>query len=299
MARIKKREKMKHSIEEAIEEYMQDCINRNLSERSIHEYQSHLRSFMLHIGVDYLEDINDKVIQRYVSELPKYHQYSEKSFNNHARFINIFFNWCVEQEYIEKIKIKYKKVEKKLQHVPTTLEVKRLIQTPDITEISYSRLSAWLVCVIITGTGLRVGSIVNLKKSDINLKESVLYIRKTKQRQEMIVKLSPKLKKAIKFYLDVTDNNSDWLITNQYTDEPLQAKVMSNNVRRYGEFLGIKISCHSLRRYFACQCVLSGMPLIQLSRLLGHSSVQMTEVYIQSLGVEDFETKYTNPLERL
>ena len=160
-------------------------------------------------------------------------------------------------------------------------------------------MSAWVSIVIITGTGLRVSSITGIKKEDINFKESTLFIRKIKTRQQMILPMSAKLKKALKFYLDVTDNQSEYLITNQYTDEPLQAKVMSNNVRRYGEWLGIKISCHSLRRFFACENIRNGVPLIQLSRLLGHSSVQMTEIYLQSLTVNDFETKYTNPLERL
>jgi site-specific recombinase XerD len=50
--------------------------------------------------------------------------------------------------------------------------------------------------------------------------------------------------------------------------------------------LGVRLSPHTLRHTFAINFLQSGGDIYMLSRILGHSSVKTTEVYLKSLGVE-------------
>lgn len=300
IARIKKK-LYKHSVEIIVEEYLNDCINRNLSSRTIELYKAHLDSFSMHIGVGYLEDITQEILNCYLSNLNQWHNYSPTSYNNHCRFIRAFFNYAREKEYMGKLKVTYKKIDSKIQFTPDDLEVKRIIERPSL-DVSYSYLSAWLACMIIVSTGTRVGAISNLKKSNVDLKGGTIIFTKTKQRKEMIVKMTPKLKKAISFFLDVTETNSEYLICQQYTEEKLSDRVLSNNVKRFCASRGVpQANAHSLRRYFSCSCLLSGMSIFELSRHLGHSSLEVTQTYVKSLSNLDFEDNFMkmNPLERL
>ena len=70
-------------------------------------------------------------------------------------------------------------------------------------------------------------------------------------------------------------------------------QVSKNNVQRDFKVLaaklgitGVRVSPHTLRHTFAVNFLTSGGDIYLLSRILGHTSVKTTEVYLRSLGVE-------------
>ncbi len=52
-------------------------------------------------------------------------------------------------------------------------------------------------------------------------------------------------------------------------------------------FSGVRCSWHTLRNTMAARYLRAGGNIYYLSKILGHSSVKTTEVYLRSLGVED------------
>ena len=48
-----------------------------------------------------------------------------------------------------------------------------------------------------------------------------------------------------------------------------------------------RVSPHTFRHFFSVQCILNGIDIYTLSKLLGHSEISTTQRYLQSL--EDFE----------
>ena len=75
------------------------------------------------------------------------------------------------------------------------------------------------------------------------------------------------------------------------------------NFRRYLERTGIKkhISPHTLRNNFAKRCLMSGMDIYTLSRILGHSSVTVTEKAYLDIHDHDLKKKYYkySPLDNI
>ncbi len=67
----------------------------------------------------------------------------------------------------------------------------------------------------------------------------------------------------------------------QQLGESMSAVAIFNLVRRYGEKIGLpELAAHDLRRTFAQIGYESGVPLTQISTLLGHSSVNTTQKYL-------------------
>ena len=62
-----------------------------------------------------------------------------------------------------------------------------------------------------------------------------------------------------------------WPVDERRVREALQAGCKAANV--------VTVTPHALRHTFATRCALAGMPLIQLQRILGHASVEVTAKY--------------------
>ena len=110
MARIKTN-KRRYLIEDCITEYIEDCRIRNLSERTIFEYNNHLTSFLYVFNGNYLNEIPNK-LNEYLNDLPNHHDYNITSYNNHSRFINCWLKWCSKEYDIDLPRLPFKKADK-------------------------------------------------------------------------------------------------------------------------------------------------------------------------------------------
>ena len=83
----------------------------------------------------------------------------------------------------------------------------------------------------------------------------------------------------------------------------LPKQATAGGFRRYVRRAEIKkrISPHTLRNNFAKRCLLAGMDIYTLSRILGHSSVTVTEQAYLDVKDEDLKKKYLkySPLDRI
>ena len=80
-------------------------------------------------------------------------------------------------------------------------------------------------------------------------------------------------------------------------------RQFERNFRVYRDRAGITkdITPHGLRNNFAKRCLMTGMDIYTLSRILGHSSVTVTEKAYLDLTVTDIKKNYQrfSPLENM
>ena len=70
-------------------------------------------------------------------------------------------------------------------------------------------------------------------------------------------------------------------------------RSFESNFTRYGERIGDKnIHPHVLRNNFAKRFLMNGGDIFTLSKILGHSSVQVTEQCYLDLQTEDLRVQY-------
>ena len=84
---------------------------------------------------------------------------------------------------------------------------------------------------------------------------------------------------------------------------PLEIHSFESGFRKYLGRAGIDkaYSPHALRNNFAKRCLMNGMDIYTLSRILGHSSVSVTENAYLDLTDRDLRHRYQNfsPMENL
>lgn len=151
------------------------------------------------------------------------------------------------------------------------------------------------------GCGLRrtEGRLLDLE--DINLDRRMLHVRNGKGYKERLVPLSKTHAKHIETY--IYDHRP--LFQNSKTNEALFISWYGRRMESQSILLRLKllqqrsdnitlnqkdIGLHTLRHSIATQLLQEGMELESISRFLGHSSLDSTQIYTHLAGIQNNET---------
>jgi integrase/recombinase XerD len=133
----------------------------------------------------------------------------------------------------------------------------------------------YLLLRVLWRTGVRVNELVNIKPQDVEWNNQVINIIKAKRGKQRRVLLDEDTLKML----------SDYVLAQKIQeDQPifgLTSRQIRYIVKKYGNVIGVDIHPHTLRHSFAIHLVRSGMDLRRLQLLLGHSSLNMTQIYLQ------------------
>ena len=124
----------------------------------------------------------------------------------------------------------------------------------------------------------------------------VLRAEITKGRRDRTVYFSARTEKILRRWLQFKDRyvESDCLFPVKASGMSVTVSNFEANFKGYLRCAGLKetITTHCLRNNFAKRCLMNGMDIYTLSRLLGHSSVTVTERAYLDLTDEDIGKRY-------
>lgn len=145
--------------------------------------------------------------------------------------------------------------------------------------------------------GLRVGEVAALRVSDLILgPDPVIGARlrvQGKGQKERVVPLTAAMVEQWKAWLTRRPmvENELLFITRRRTG--ISTRGIQERLTHYARQAGMQVSCHQLRHTFGRRMVEGQMPVLSLSKLMGHAQVTTTQVYIAGAGVDvraDYET---------
>ena len=312
-----------------IEEFMLFCRSQQLRPKTMSSYEQTLRLFERwcweQFGINTVDHINEGLIHRYINDLMERGKYtfyvndkgkninfpdrrrdfrqqiSTTTINNYLRNLRVFFNWLERNYTIQKNpmkKIRLLKNNRKAKEYISDEDFKKLIKNLDKSYFSEHRDYAMIVLMI--DSGMRLGECSSLLVSDINLAKKQIFLRAeiTKGRQDRIVYFSDKTEVIVRRWLQYKDRyvESDYAFPVKANGGSVGVSNFESNFRNYLQRAGLngKISPHCLRNNFAKRCLMNGMDIFTLSKLLGHSSVTVTEQAYLDLTDEDMSKRYHN-----
>ena len=156
------------------------------------------------------------------------------------------------------------------------------------------------------GCGLRRNEGVNLNISDINFERSTLHVRKGKGNKERIVPISKTSLKHLQEYvydhrptICPTVKSEALFITKQdkaIRGQTLYLRLKSLQTKTESiELMEKEIGLHTLRHSIATHLLHAGMKLESISRFLGHSSLESTQIYTHLTAEAEGERGLSNP----
>ncbi len=319
-----------------IDDFMSYCQSKRLSVKTMRSYEQTLRLFAKYLeekkNIQSTKEVKREDIQQYIIYLQERGKYTIVSnenslewnrphnrndyskpikngtINNYIRNLKVYFNF-MEDNYIIKnnpvLKIKFIKSQRKKKAFIKDMEFYKLLKCLDTTK--YCEYRDYIIIQLVFDTGMRIGETLEIDvTTDLDLDNRAINLRAdtTKGKAARTVFFSVKMNEELKRWIKFKDRyiESNLLFPVQLRDKPLLVNNFEKNYRKYCERVGIEeCSPHGLRNNFAKRFLMSGGDIYTLSKILGHSSVKVTEECYLDFEDEDIRKCYQrySPLANL
>jgi site-specific recombinase XerD len=177
------------------------------------------------------------------------------------------------KDYVPKIRIG--RVTNKIPYIPNPEELLSIIS-------SCSSLKFRTIFMLIYSAGLRISEAANIKLSDIDFNRKTILIRNGKNNKNRYTILANTTISMIHDYLKVY-KPVEFLF---YKKRDITEQISTSHIQRTFSNLIIKSKCnqeihvHTLRHCFATHLLENGTSIFYIMKLLGHSNIQTTMVYL-------------------
>ena len=186
---------------------------------------------------------------------------------------------------------------RRIHKIKTKTVVKEVIsdETIELMRDHCTQIRDVAIIDMLYSTGIRVGELVNLNISDVNLnqRECIVYGKGDKERR---VYFDAKTKIHLQKYLDSRiDSNPALFVTLDSPHSRLKISGVEIRLRELGRSLGLsRIHPHKFRRTMATRAIDKGMPIEQVQKILGHSQIDTTMQYaiVNQTNVKTSHQKY-------
>lgn len=220
--------------------------------------------------------------------------------NVKIRSINSFLTWCFENGYNpENLRVKKLKGEQVVIKTFSDAHIKAFLNFKP--KGKYQWRMHTIVCLLID-SGTRIDEVLSMTVKDADLEQLLINIR-GKGSKERFVPISIEMRKILYLYTKRQRFNVGNLLFPTSTGTKMIYQNYLRNFKTHCDNLGIKdarTSPHGLRHYFAQNYLRMGGDLYRLSRILGHTNIATTQIYLRSMGIESIREAHQqfSPLTR-
>lgn len=292
-----------------IEDFMLYCSSKNLATKTMKSYEQTLKLFQMYLEnelkITEVEKINSSHLRHYIKYLQERGKYtvatgnthknvpenrsdlkkeiSPNTINNYLRNIKVFINYLSDEKIVKDNpveRVKFLKSKDRIKESLSEKEMKGIIGQFDIS--TFHGYRDWIITRLLLTTGSRIGETLSIVDTDIDFEKRVIILKDTKNKSERYAYLTHILNRDLKRWLAFKDR---YISTDLVFPTNRGTKMTTNH---YAKALGVaskhanveNVHPHRLRATFAIEYIKNGGSIYVLSRILGHSSVEVTKVYL-------------------
>lgn len=318
-----------------IDDFMSCCESKGLSKKTMRSYEQTLRLFSKYLEEKQIystREVTKEAVRDYIVYLRQRGKYTiisdensrewnkpqnrtdyskpikNATINNYIRNLKVYFNF-MKDNFIIKVNpinnVKFLKSQRKKKTFIKDGDFYKLLKSLDISK--YAEYRDYVIIQLVFDTGMRIGETLLIDiTTDLDLKNRAIFLRAemTKAKIARTVFFSVKMCELLKRWIKFKDRyiESNLLFPVQLRDKPLLVNNFEKNYKKYCNRVGIEeCSPHGLRNNFAKRFLMSGGDIYTLSKILGHSSVKVTEECYLDLDDNDIRKNYQkySPLANL
>ncbi len=277
-------------------------LERGFSENTVSSYKNDINQFILYLKKKktLISEVPLKFLFNYFLSLKK-KKLSSSSILRKIAGIKAFFTFLLREGIIQSNPASLLKSQKREMKLPNFLiyeDIKKLLSSPDTTDILGLRDKALLE--LLYGTGMRVSEIITLKTTSLNLELGFIRVF-GKREKERIIPIGKIASQYIKMYLEkrpifLKKKEDSFFLFLNWRGSPLTRMSIWKMIKKYALIARIKknVFPHIIRHSFATHLLRNKADLRVIQELLGHSDISTTQIYTQlnSTIMKEFHKKY-------
>lgn len=275
------------------------------TKRTIDSYEKHFNcifdffAFYCESERDDIERLDIKVLEidniatYYHNWLRDVRQVSEQTIITRMRHFKAIVYYAQENKWVIDYPIHIKAVEPDIKPTFTDHELERLVaKKPSATDTNFVEYRNWAIIKLLIATGMRVSSLLALDVDDVDFERKAINVNRQKNRTPQIMEMEAKLQRVLSDYIyyyrrDERTGDSlaaEPLFCNTY-GERLSYTGARDSLRDYFEKRSVVwAGFHKFRHTYATKWVTDGGDAFTLKNRLGHTSLAMTNRYVNLYG---------------
>lgn len=276
-----------------IDNYLLFCqFQKCLDEKTLKAYRIDLAQFESKTNKSIISDITINDIETFIAFL--HSTYKPKTAKRKIASIKAFYHYLEYKDIITinpfyKLQIKFRDPIVLPKTIPlyTVEKFLRCIyayHSSAKTEYQFrTSLRDIAVIELLFATGIRISELCMLKKNDVDLIDKNILVYGKGKKERRIQLGNDDVVNILEHYYSVFHNNSnrsDFFFIN-VDNSPLSDQAIRRMIKKYCALANIKlhITPHMFRHTFATSLLESDVDIRYIQEILGHSSINITEIY--------------------
>ncbi|HRG43293.1 MAG TPA: tyrosine-type recombinase/integrase [Saprospiraceae bacterium] len=263
---------------------------RGFSKHTIRRYRNVIKRYCQFANICEISQVNEDNVRALFYHGRTERKWSVNTFLVYHKTLLVFFRWCIIQGYMKKnpiTDIEKPKMEKRL---PVKLNKQVSLRLLEVVynypyEYRFLRYRNHAIFSTFIFTGLRKQELLNLKYTDIDTDNFTIFVKQGKGNKDRIVPMSYTLAQSLKRYQEerkrLNKTNPEFFSSLRgnvgFTDNGL--KKLVDQVRKSS---GVSFTVHKLRHTFATLMLEGGCDIYSLSKMMGHSDIKTTTIYLSA-----------------
>ncbi len=270
------------------------CQLRHVQKRRAATLGNHERSFIrfqqFATQIHSFSDITVKLVHQFFLDGSVKRGWGAHTMVTHHKNLNSFFRWAVDNgltatnpfELVEKPRLP--------RTLPKSLsqeDALRLLEATNLLYLSapFSRQRNRAILAMLLFTGMRKSELFTLMNADVDLMYRVLHVRHGKGSSDRSIPITDRLLAILSDYVDLRRRHgvsTPYFFTSERGDRPMSETTLKRLINRLKKHTGISFYPHMLRHTFATLMLESGCDIYSISKMLGHSDVRTTSIYLSA-----------------
>ena len=214
--------------------------------------------------------------------------WSAGTFVTYHKSLVVFFRWCVQQGHLPANPTDGIEVPKAAKPLPPKLgkqDAMRVLEHVQNAQYPYrfQRYRNHAIVATFMFAGLRKKELLGLNVADVDIEARSIFVRRGKGAKDRLVPMSATLAGILRRYLDDRQRvmkTCPSFFASLNRDKGLTETGLKRLLKRIQEGTGLKVTSHRLRHTFATLMLEGGCDIFSLSRMMGHSDIKTTTIYL-------------------
>lgn len=264
------------------------CLRlQGLSEETIRQYTYETRSFFL-FSNKHFSEVSTVDVRSYLAYRQQSRHCNDVTINNKICCLRAFYRFVMREDLISDGGLISRKPKKdpmaKVENLKTERKVKKVFSAEqvELMRVACDRERDLAMMLTLTSTGMRVGELIRIDRSDIDMETGQCLIH-GKGKKDRYVYVSPSAMVHIKRYLaDRDDKDSALFASLKHHNGSMRltragvAAILKRVAERTEEMDGVRVHPHAFRYYVATSMSRKGARAEDIQMLLGHANVDTT-----------------------